>query len=746
MKFTKPQTTIFFLIMAVIALLQFSWQLIPLEYSWSVTGRYPALDPDSLLYLRWFEQSILSSETIKVDTYCPFPNEYRIGIPVAFLSTLIYFTRFCCIFFRNISLPIEMIAGFFPPLLGLVFYILSIFFVNKISNSKSLCLLFGIGLLSSSATGNIFSYMMVDHHCIETFCIWSWLYLAVLHSENPSKYYEFAGGIITSIFALYWLGAPFFFIMFLSYLVLLIFISESFPRSLLELTSSGTLIGSGLLMIYFILFPPVSNLFSITIHGWFHVSAIFTVGLICKIISLTPESIIKQKKVILISLLVVFGFSILVFQNQLSEAEVFVNRKNPLMASISELQPVIGEDGNFSFYFLMKKYFAMFGVLIFFLPLAVFTFKNFFRVNSSFILRDWILILLILGSWQLRYFRWFDPAFALIFAILILELIDHIKILLKRNGMLRTNRISIQSTIITAVIVCPLIIFTLEKNISSLTPTGLGKDYTEALAWFTINTPETGGYFDNKKPEYGILSFWSHGNSIAYYTKRPVVAGNNLLGLSLMSKILKSFSEAEAYELCLRNKIKYIFLNPIGDRKNTWDVFEHFSGISSNTRTLEINTTSPKNAVKNFEKSLYGWLADRFAIFPVGNYRESSAHFRCRFISRNAWDNVKPNCYIFEVVSGAEITGNADPGTEVEISLLCNFDQAKVTYKRKCKSLSDGTFSLRVAYPTNSKSGRISCEESYRIYFTLSGKRMVQNISIKESEITKGEKITLKAN
>jgi len=58
----------------------FLWSLQRIESAWPWQGLYPMIDPDSLLYLRWLEQSLLHGKQLAQDLYMTFPVPHDIRI------------------------------------------------------------------------------------------------------------------------------------------------------------------------------------------------------------------------------------------------------------------------------------------------------------------------------------------------------------------------------------------------------------------------------------------------------------------------------------------------------------------------------------------------------------------------------------------------------------------------------------------------------------------------------------------
>jgi len=84
-----------------------------------------------------------------------------------------------------------------------------------------------------------------------------------------------------------------------------------------------------------------------------------------------------------------------------------------------------------------------------------------------------------------------------------------------------------------------------------------------ALDWLKNNTPPLNYTFNQKEElDYYILSEWSYGHYIQYYSGRAVVADN--FGkdnhMNLVAKILLSYSEKDALEMLHKYKVKYILV------------------------------------------------------------------------------------------------------------------------------------------------------------------------------------------
>jgi len=230
---------------------------------------------------------------------------------------------------------------------------------------------------------------------------------------------------------------------------------------------------------------------------------------------------------------------------------------------------------------------------------------------------------------------------------------------------------------------------------------------------------------------------------LAYFTKRPVAANNAQLGLKTMSEVFSALDEESAWKLCREKGIRYLYLTPLANPPFDLKTFEIIKANAANRLTPLDLTEAFAGKVPQYREVLHFWLLNRLGLFPTGRFTGSSGRFRARFMPANSWDLPRPPLMIFEVVPGAEIIGQADPGSTVQARMPLKFDNIRLSYTRETQADASGTFRLRVAYPTSAKSGRIITHPNLEILLNRSRQPASLSIPIPESSVTNGAVITL---
>ncbi|MBF0499912.1 MAG: hypothetical protein HQM09_07255 [Candidatus Riflebacteria bacterium] len=711
------------------------WFFSGVERHWPWTGKYPVGDPDSLLYLRWLDQSNIRGHIITDDTYTAFPDSFPMALPPFFLRLLVYSNRLFYSFFPAETCLPSTIAGLIAPSVGIALGGMLLFFVRRFGNSCSLLYWCAVGALPGATCYGTFMFMAVDHHCLETFFIWSWLILGAFHSQNPSTGKAILGGFAVFGFLTTWLGAPFFFLAIAVYLMILWVLRHPAANPLLEFSGAGIIIGSALTAAFLFYNPPRFHSLDFAHFGWFQPLLGIAIGIICQTLFALREKWSRRQRtaLALFAISIIFILISTFLPAPFQQAKKFLMKQNPILDSIIEMQSLICTNPHFDFMASFVSIFQLFGFSILFFPVFFLAFSRNFSLPSAILIRDATIFIVALSILQIRFCRWLYPGQILVLGIVFNELCDF--------ALRSYNANKIRSTLKAAIILCPLILIQLgmaHANISERIV--ITNDVIDSLNWVQRRTPVTSGFGDDKTPEYSILPFWDQGNKLTYYAQRPIVVSNMLLGLKRMADVLVATSEEEAFAACRESKIRYLFLTPMIWNKDQIKWLSDVRKQSGTASVLNLTGNAPETSIQEVhpENTFHYWMVEKLGLVPTSPDLSVSSHFLCRYISPTSKKAPQPYALIFETVEGAVISGTADPNSEVEAFLVCRIGAGEVPYIRFVNTDKNGIFRLRVAYPTSFLDGRVMTAATYRMRFTKEGRECIRDLSVPESDVLTG--------
>lgn len=706
----------------------------------SAGGKLPFFDPDVLLYLRWLEQSILAGKIISFDSYSCFPAGYEIRLPPLLMTLMTQ-----SVFLVHAVLPEgyapspEWIVGILPPACYAIIILLTVGIVWRKTGSCVLALSVALASFPGTAVTRCFDAFRLDHHFLETFFLWLWIYACWLYVDTGNEKFIIAGGIAGTALLLSSLGAPLYFFIFCLISGSVWAVGSKHSARMMEFGKSAMLMAGGLCLVYLSMHRPTGNWKNFNEFQWLQPMLVVAGGIFHMVVQYAFSAASVKKRITLSCV----GFCIVLSAIAVSSTHVPFMRdavslllnKNRLMGTINELQPLASVSGPDAQFQLQNAMQTWFGCIVIFLPLA---FRNSFGVWSGGGRQAliWIISILLLGAAQRRWLRLLGPGQALLFGIILAEIIR-----LMHFGDCREKR-KADPYYFTAMVV--LIIFQLGlvwKGVSAWDFPS--KNFIEAAAWLNRNSPETSGYSDDKPPEYGILAMWDMGNLVAYYARRPVVANNMQLGMSRLAQVYAAETEGEAYDACVKNKIRYLFMTRVSAQEYTLDILHEIKTNSKNAGNSEyidlnwLHETKQKRQCE-YGKTFYSWAYDLMTFFSNESFAGGATRFRLVYASKNDWGNPVPEILIFKVVEGALIKGKADPGTPVTVTLDCKIDAAPIKYCLKTVAASDGAYAFRVVYPTGFKGGRIKTGDRYSVTKTVGGKSIVRSMEIGELDLEKG--------
>lgn len=709
-------------VIILLSLLSLLWLVSPLFSGCKASG-YLQSDPDSVLFMRLFDQSILRGKLLSDDEYGCFPYSMQMDFPPLHMNFLVHFAWFFHAVFPSLQVDPLLIVGMLPVFFVWLTALLIIYSLWKISKNPAFVIICSFFLLPGRAAGLVSGFLKLDYDFFISFFIWLWLCNCLLYIHSRRLTALVAGSVACALLTLVWAGAPFFFFLVVCQASFSRFMN--FRQTCQQLHyAAGTLVAGSIPVICYLISNSSHFTISFSRFSYFQPLCILLGGLFLYAIS-TIENFSWHKMALLLSasaLLVCIGF-----KDQILQACSFLFHIDPVHRNIKELAPLLKIDpGSNANRILILS--ATFGPLFFFIPAWAIV-KNRAVADSEWLfLRNWLFIFLFLALHQTRFLRWLSIGCGLYSGISAYMLFAFF-----RNKLAGFKFRHLELILLFL----PFFLFQAFNNnfIIRENKNLLSTEQLDAFRWISENTPQTSGYFDNKKPEYGFLTYRNESNLLAYYARRPVVVGNTFWGFRTMAEIFSARSEREAVSLCDKYRVRYVFLNTWetydDDYYNFWDFFR---SLPPGPEYKLLNQAIPRSA--GFRNWFYFWLRDHLALTPLGNFGTTNC-FRVIYASE-APKMVLPPYFVFEKVKGAVLRLQVDPKTAVMISLELTLDHLKFLYKVSQVSDSSGNIEFILPYTTGYNSGHVSTDQIYKVTFTAENVVRRGIFSVNSDEVQKG--------
>lgn len=737
----KRSYSVFILLVLVLVSLTMHFSDFFEAYPWM--GKYHVSDPDSLLFLRYYEQSLLQGEIIKEDHYGCFPSVQKNEFPPFHLNFLIKFTQLYFFLFPDSDLDTDFVIGWMPPIAGWLCSLMMVFFAWKQTRSPGLTFLTGFFSVPGVIAYMTFSFLRIDYHFLNTFFIQFWLILSWYYCRKPGLGVAALAGFVVTLFMATWSGTPIFFLMVSVYALFLLLCDSEIAEPFLEFSSASMFVGAVLTGLNLLQSGKFS--FAINEYGWFHVLTVLAAGAFFHLLFFLKVkkgfTSAKLVSIVAVLILVFASFAFMAFPAQIYDGIGFLTAKDPIMATISELQPVINFSNLIGSPFQFFKGGALFGLGFFVLPLLAFWPPAKIFAGGGRIIRDWFFFFVVLTLFSARYGRWLGSMPGLFSAIAFYILLEFI---LEKAHCSKRNWIFAGKV---ALVCVPFLIAGFIFNYPNfILSSKVSDNEVEAFNWIELNTPQTSGYQSPGLPEYGILGFWDEGNRLSYYTRRPVLVNNALWGYKKMARIFSATSEKEAAGYCEKYRARYIYIRYRSLNDVSIDLFNMYKNkpeAKDDVFSFTRNYIAPAEPVSRYANTFHYWLANQAAIKPTGQFIEPASFFRIIYSSKQPNRLEAPEVLLYEFVAGALISGNVDPGSEVAISIECEFDKVRQLYARNAIADDSGKFKIRLPYSSGYKKGRVRTDEFYKVSYVKNGHRQLGKLFISEEQILGAAEIDL---
>ncbi len=725
----KKNSKSFFSVIVILSALSLFWLTAHLFESYPWLGQYPQRDPDSVLFARLLEQSILRGEVIARDSYGCFPYEVELKFApfyrhFLFHATSIFFTIFPDCGFDPIS-----VAGCLPIVFAWLTLLLVVFTFFKIAQSRNLVLMIAFCSLPGLTASSLSFFMKLDYDFLISFFIWSWVCAGAIFLASPSGIIKITAGITAAIFLPTWAGAPlfFFFATVYGWFIWLARLPESEAYN--EFSSSGMLIGGFVNIIFlFNAGGAYALALSLSEYSLFQPLCLIIGGFFLFLLNYMREWKYSRCYSVLLPVLLLVTVGVL-FKEPILQSSGLLMKKDPIHQNISELKALIDFAGQFKAGLILSGLSAFFNWPAALLTLFLFLSPAGLRSEHGRLFRFWVCLMLVLATYQARFLRWIGAGGGIMPALVCYSLW-----VMVRNSLQGDRRRNLK----LAAVFLPLLVLLSHNNFYHIhSDKALENPQIQAFNWISRNTPPTSGYFDDKKPEYSILTYWDQGNLLSYYTRRPVVVNNAMFGYKTMADIFSSTSEEDAWRLCEKKGVKYIFLKTTHQVEGSLcDFWLNFKDQPERPGYQLEYKDIKRVSSEEYRNWFYFWLQDHLALTPRGKFGASTG-FRIIYAATSAADVLSP-FFLFERVRGARLNILADPGSELLLSLELKAAKMDLAYKTTKNAGADGKISLMLPYANDYHNGNISIDPFYKLDFQRNGRRLRAKLVISDRAVVDG--------
>lgn len=739
---------VFLLILFILAFLSLVFHFSDYFYQTSLNdGQYLVRDPDSLFFLRLYDQSLLRGETLKVDEYGCYPNFRKLEYPPFHLQLLQGISLLAFTFFPDFQWTVGMLIGWLPPVAGWLIAMFMIYFAWRKTADKNLTLLVAFASIPGSLAAMNSLFLKIDYTFLSHFFIWSWILGAWLFIDTAKRFWAFGGTIIVAAFLLTWPGIPLFFFMVTLYAVLLLLDKDEAAEPFAEYCFRTMTLAS--LPVFFYLMVTGEASTEIGSFGYFQPAAILVGGVFLKLALVLNRRIDRSKvskaglaATVAGSALICVAVLFVFFYQQVRDGISFFFVSDVLMKSVSELKPGL----NFSSMIKDPRSFfnAIYDLSILFILFPFVLKANPFNIFSKGgrLIKDFSMAFLLMGFFTVRYYAWLGTVIGFWAGLALYAVFSYSRSELKKSG--KKPGFSRVFTSVAAVLLPFMLMHFVLSYPIFFQSRKMTKETVEAMRWIKENTPPTSGYFDQGRPEYCFYTFWSHGNILNYYAQRPTVVNNAMWGYGKMAAIFTAESEAEAYRLCEKYGVRYFYIDYF--RNYSDEMVRYLSAYKKRPNLPEDNylffpefVDKPERK-DEFDRTFHFWLSDRAALVKTEIFKKPASRLRMIFCSGYYSKLVVPKILIYEMVKGANIQGKAPPDSLVELSLTCKFQKIDADYKVETRADENGNFSFLVPYSTGYSNGNVTTGASYH----LSGDQTHKaECVVSEQDVKEGKTVTL---
>jgi len=266
--------------------------------------------------------------------------------------------------------------------------------------------------------------------------------------------------------------------------------------------------------------------------------------------------------------------------------------------------------------------------------------------------------------------------------------------------------------------------------------------WKDSLTWLGASSPETSYYLDpSGTPEYGVLSWWDYGNWIVYQAKRPAVSNNFQTGVDDSSHFFLTNSEEEAKAIMEKLKVKYV----ITDNLMAGGKFGSIVKIAGEniSKYLNVQTVNGNGGLQTIATAKKEYTeTEVYKLHQLDGSNLGNLRLVHETTAPEVDNDTTSDVKIFEFVSGARLSGTADPGQSITATLeLRSNTGRKFTYQNEVTSDKNGSFEITVPYSTENKADGVNALSTYSL---KAGNATVSDIQVTEKDVLEGNRVKVK--
>ena len=685
-------------------------------------------DPDSLLYYRIVDQAYHKGgeKFLDYDNYGNYPYLFKIGYP-RFYYWQLYIYKFICtkIFPSNA----DFLMGLFPVITTVLTALLIIISLWYMGYPAIFILFSAFLLLPNSSALSVGSFAKLDYDHILSLYLWAWLLCSMFYQDSGNRKWLYLGGIASALVFGSWIGSLLIFFVVTIFCVLLWCFNSFLCKKYLPFCYITFGIAA-IVNSFVILISPGRYGTVLLDFGIIHISAIFIAAVGIFVLSRFNPS--NKSKIVFFSTgaIIILLFSILDPTGAKDLIERVVGT-DPIFLEINELQPLINIKKLFVSLASIEKAIINYTLFIVLFPIFIFiSAKKLLNKESACVLQYWLIIVAFASFYQNRYIRIFGVGSCIFAAFILYFLWKNLSVYID------TTRLS-KARIVLIFIFLLLIIRASSAWSLPTFNNNIRKSELAAFDWIKNNTPVTSGYYDDRKPEYGILAYWDFGHLINYYAHRPVIANNMQNGVKNMADIFSAKDEETAYRLCDDFAVKYVFIAP--DRVIYPSSIDYWPAYKNQERAPGYRAL-PYNVErsKDYDNWFYYWLKKDYGLRSRGDFRTTS-NFRIVFANAES-SSPTYSTMLFERVPGAKLILHGRPDSVAVVSLGFKVGNRFFNYRKEKRVSDSGFVCFNLPYSCYFNNGIVSTGELYNISLVSheTNKNSVGKVSIKEEDVVSG--------
>ncbi|AKJ39132.1 MULTISPECIES: oligosaccharyl transferase, archaeosortase A system-associated [Methanosarcina] len=266
--------------------------------------------------------------------------------------------------------------------------------------------------------------------------------------------------------------------------------------------------------------------------------------------------------------------------------------------------------------------------------------------------------------------------------------------------------------------------------------------WKDSLTWLGASSPETSYYLDpSGTPEYGVLSWWDYGNWIVYQAKRPAVSNNFQTGVDDSSHFFLTNSEEDAKAIMEKLKVKYV----ITDNLMAGGKFGSIVKVAGEniSKYLNVQTVNGNGGLQTIATAKKEYTqTEVYKLHQLDGSNLGNLRLVHETTAPEVDNDTTSDVKIFEFVSGARLSGTADPGQSITATLeLRSNTGRKFTYQNEVTSDKNGSFEITVPYSTENKADGVNALSTYSL---KAGNTTVSEIQVTEKDVLEGNRVEVK--